>query len=145
MPSCRNSRVLVLVLALLLGAGAGCSSKRANLAPVKGAVTYRGDPLPNALVVFMPETPDMMPATGLTDSQGHFELTTFVQGDGASLGKHRVTVTARAPEKVNPDNPFSAVPGPPLIPTRYFNPETSGLTAEVKAGANTADFALTEK
>jgi len=32
-----------------------------------------------------------------------------------------------------------------LTPTKYTSPETSGLTAEVKPGGITADFALAER
>ena len=31
-----------------------------------------------------------------------------------------------------------------LIPSKYMAPETSGLTAEVKAQSNTIDFQLTD-
>ncbi len=145
MPRSRMFLVVVMVLPAVVG---GCSSKSDGLARVRGTVTYRDKPLPNALVVFMPVTPGALPASGLTDSNGRYELMTMVQGDGASVGKHRVTVTARGPDKERRGGApidltgSNTEPGEPLIPQKYFMPDTSGLTAEVKPGGITADFEL---
>ncbi|MBI3462238.1 MAG: carboxypeptidase regulatory-like domain-containing protein [Planctomycetes bacterium] len=139
----------VILLLLLVG---GCGGDSDGLAPVDGTIIYRGKPLPNARVVFMPETPGALPASGTTDDAGRYELMTSVPGDGARVGKHRVTVTARGPDKLLPANQLTTglpgsntAPGDPLIPPRYFMPNTSGLTAEVTAGGATVDFELTER
>jgi hypothetical protein len=126
---------------------AGCSSQSDGLAPVQGIVTYQGKPLENALVVFIPETPNLLPASDLTDGSGRYELMTKVPGDGASIGKHRVTVTARGPEKTSPGQEIGlpeikVEAGPLLIPARYSNPDSSGLTAEVKPEGAALDFEL---
>ena len=140
----------VLVLALVGAVCAGCgggNSHGLTLAPVSGVVTYRGQPLVDAQVVFLPETPGQLPAMGITDVQGKYELLTIVPGDGASLGKHRVTVTARqniaAP--AGPVVPGAGASGAALIPEKYFSFDTSGLTAEVKAEGTIADFALSDQ
>jgi hypothetical protein len=134
---------------LLPAIAGGCGSKNEDRAPVQGTVTYQGQPLANALVVFMPETPDKLPATGLTNASGRYQLMTMVAGDGASIGKHRVTITARAEEKKPPDGQLltglqgdAASEAAPLIPERYFMPDTSGLTAVVTDQGITADFEL---
>jgi len=142
----QRRRVLSVFAILLPIAVAGCGGKD-GLPSVRGTVTYNGKPLPNALVAFAPEAPGSFPASGLTDSNGRYELTTRVPGDGASLGKYRVAVTARGPEKERPPGAPGLTagttdPGDPLIPTKYFAFDTSGLTAEVKPGDNTADFDL---
>ncbi len=142
----RQSRMLLVVIVFLPAVVAGCR-KNDGLVPVRGTVTYRGNPLPNALVVFMPETPDVLPSSGLTDSNGRYELMTIVPGDGANVGKHRVTITARGPDKERRGAPVGLTgsntePGDPLIPIKYFMPDTSGLTADVKPGGITADFPL---
>jgi hypothetical protein len=144
----QSRRFLVLVL-LLATVAAGCGRKDGRV-PVRGTVTYRGQPLPNALVVFMPETPGVLPSSGLTDRNGRYQLMTTVPGDGAAVGKHRVTITARKPDKELKGGARSVTgsatePGAPLIPTKYFMPDTSGLTAEVKPGGITADFKLSDK
>jgi hypothetical protein len=58
-----------------------------------------GKPPPNAAVMFIPEDGSRV-ATGRTDSEGCFRLTTFKPGDGAFPGEHRVTVTAFVPNPV---------------------------------------------
>jgi hypothetical protein len=140
----RTLCLLLLAAAGLVGCGRG-----GGLAPVSGTVTYRGQPVPGASVAFIPETVGALPASGLTDNTGRYELMTTVPGDGVPPGKYLVAITARGPDKPLPPGEASvvvgdAVPGDPLIPERYFQPDTSGLTAEVPAGGTTADFTLTE-
>lgn len=141
-----QSRIIVAI-AMLLSAVAGCGKTDGSVS-VRGTVTYGGKPVPHAKVVFIPESPGVLPLSGLTDTNGHFVLTTAVPGDGASVGKYRVTIEARGPEKVRPpDAPGgvaagNAEPGEPLIPVQYFIPGMSGLSAEVKSGDNTFDFDL---
>jgi hypothetical protein len=134
---------------LLVG---GCGADPDALVPVEGTISYRGKPLPNAHVVFMPETAGMLPASGTTDDGGRYELMTSVPGDGARLGKYKVTVTARGPDKQLPANQLTTglpgsnvAPGDPLIPPRYFMPLTSGLTAEVTADGGPLNFELTDR
>ena len=142
----KPSRMFLVVVLLLLSGVGGCGRKN-NFVSVRGTVTYLGKPLPDALVVFMPETPGVLPASGLTDSNGRYALMTSVQGDGGSVGKHRVTVTARGPDKERPADEVGLTgsntePGDPLIPIKYFTPDTSGLEAEVTSGGITANFNL---
>jgi hypothetical protein len=141
-----------MVLLSLLTATAGCGSDDGpTLARVQGTVKHDNKPLANALVVFLPETPGALSASGTTDNEGYYQLMTRSPGDGVLIGKHRVTVMARGPDQKLPEdqNPTGLpggnfVPGDPLIPEKYFSPETSGLTAEVKSGKNTLDFELTK-
>lgn len=59
--------------------------------PVEGVVTFEGKPLTNAKVVF--NTPDGSGiATGQTDAQGKFQLSTYDPGDGAFPGNYVVTI-----------------------------------------------------
>jgi hypothetical protein len=135
----RPQSLLLLLLSLGLGCGAGES---ANLAPAGGVITYRGKPLPDVNVVFMPRSG--APATGLTDSEGRFELMTLDQ-PGAVVGAHQVTIT---PNQGPIEMPL---PGQPpakpksAVPQKYTRAETSGLTAEVKAGeGNQFEFDLAD-
>lgn len=145
-------KLLQIVLAALPACLGGCGSKSEGpeLATVSGTVKYKGQPLENAQVVFLPETAGAPSASGTTDKSGYYQLMTRIPGDGAILGKHRVTVTARGPSKPLPPGqsvsgmPDDAEPGDPLIPEKYFLPDTSELTGEVKSGKNTIDFELAE-
>jgi hypothetical protein len=145
---------MLIVVIALAGAMSGCgtNSGALTLARVSGTVTYKGQPVKNATVVFLPDQQGVRLASGRTDDKGRFELMTEVPGDGVVLGKHRVSITAREPDPALTQEQQSTlllsgqgVPqGKPLIPVKYFNFETSGLAAEVKSGANTSNFDLKE-
>ncbi len=133
----RVESILTLVAVLAFVTAVGCGSN--DLAGVRGSVSYRGKPLEHGRVGFHPE--EGRPAFGDIASDGTFTLTTLSPNDGASIGNHRVTIHSDRP--ADPDDAFSDRIA--LIPTRYQKPETSGLTAEVKAGVtNTFRFELTD-
>jgi hypothetical protein len=90
-----------MTLALL----SGCS--QSSLAPVHGRVTCQGQPVPQAGVIFSPmpkaegDREGGKAGAGSTDADGRFVITTYKSGDGALIGKHRVSIvldnTAKAP------------------------------------------------
>jgi hypothetical protein len=99
-------------------------------------------------VTFAPETGERV-ASGRTDSDGRFTLGTFSASDGAIIGKHRVSIKAHGPARdpkpgEGSGMPGDKVPGDPIIPTKYFAPDTSGLTHEVKRGRNFVELELKE-
>src|SRR4051794_18550874 len=69
----------------LLAACAGCGAKGAgtlpNLIPVKGKVTFKGQPLTKGTVHFEPDDYGG-PAAGQLQADGSFVLTTAKEGDG---------------------------------------------------------------
>jgi hypothetical protein len=138
---------LVLWTWPLLVIGIGCSGGSANMAQVTGSVTYRGQPLPDAQVSFAPADGGPI-ATGRTDSSGKFRLGTLAADDGARVGKHRISIVARGPDRpprageTGSGMPGESMPGDPLIPAKYFSAETSGLEREVVRGSNDFSIAL---
>ena len=128
---------------------AGCSDGTTARGAVSGRVTYRDKPVPNAAVTFSPADGSRT-ATGRTDDDGNFTLGTFTANDGAAVGKHRVSIIANGPDRPprpgesGSGMPGEMMPGDPLIPKKYFTPETSGLTHEVVKGQNTVDLKLTD-
>ena len=79
---------------------------------------------------------------GIIGTDGRFSLTAFEPGDGALVGFHKVVIIC---EEDMPAFDPKLPPPPPksLIPVRYTDGNTSGLTAEVKsAGKNDFTFAL---
>ena len=110
-------------------------------AAVNGKVTYKGKPVPQGTVTFIPEGGGPSATGEIKD--GAFTMTTYSSRDGAILGKHKVVIVAmedmegRLPEERTP------LP-PPLIPTKYTSPATSPLTTEVKDGDNSPVFDLTD-
>lgn len=130
--------VLIWCLAVLL---AGCGPtpppgpERLPTVPAAGTVTYQGNPLANASLSFQ-HSDGVVAATGKSDDQGRFTLSTYGANDGAPVGTYNVTVAVSAVEEIEPG---VLAPEPeggfrPAIPTKYANPATSGLTAEIPEG-----------
>ena len=116
----------------------GCGHDGPQRAPVIGTITFDGKPLAKANVVFAPESGERS-ASGITDAEGHFQLGTLSINDGAIVGNHQVTITLRGPRRLPPEGTPGrglpggpSFPGLPLIPERYFNVDTSELTAVVE-------------
>ncbi|MGN6133876.1 MAG: hypothetical protein ACTHOU_05210 [Aureliella sp.] len=137
---------------LCLGGCAGGSSENPDWpkrAKASGTVSYKGKPVEGAEVTFT-NTQSKSAATGKTDGQGHFALTTFVSGDGAVPGPQivtvrRVDVIDKTPEGV--DLSAGGTAPPPeihwIIPERFSIATKSGLTADVtEAGPNEFSFDL---
>lgn len=91
---------VAIACALLTGCGGG------NVVAVSGTLTYKGQPVTNAIIHFVPETG--RPSMGETDASGRFTLTYDPQTKGAELGKHRVFVMHNAAADANLPG---AVPG----------------------------------
>jgi hypothetical protein len=79
---------------------AGCGAKPI---PTKGVVLFDDRPLPNATVQFHSQEPGGHDATGYTNAQGAFELTTNRLGDGAFPGSYKITVRYSEEVEVSPD------------------------------------------
>lgn len=111
-----------LTAALLVSIGVcGCG---ARYYPVSGEVVFKdGTPLRGGLVFFHAVDEHVKTsAQGEIQSDGTFQLTTAVKGDGVPEGRYRVTVTPPLPLK----REGKGQP-PPQIDPRYENPDTSGL------------------
>ncbi len=112
----------VLLAAILLGPSWGCGggTDRPALSetiPVKGTVTYKGQPLTGGTVEFEPRNAGRN-ARGAIRPDGTFVLSTSKDGDGAVEDLHRVSVLAGPGDKV-------------ALPGKYAQPQTSGLKADV--------------
>jgi hypothetical protein len=135
------------ILTLLVGNLVGCGGG-GNVGSVSGEIKYKGKPIPNADVTFSPESSEGKLASGRTDANGKYSLAMPTNGAGAQVGKYRVHIIARGPDRpakpgeVQTGMPGETMPGDPLIPQKYFAPDSSGLTFEVKSGSNTANFDL---
>jgi hypothetical protein len=100
----------------------GCSGD-SNMGAVTGRVTYGGKPLGLAQVEFTPEGSGRS-STGLTDTDGDYELKYTLNEKGAQVGRHKVRIVVMPP------------PGsPPINIPAEFGRE-SKLEFEVKPGAN---------
>jgi hypothetical protein len=131
-----------ICLAALLG---GCGSG-VKLSPVTGTVKYKGSTVEGAVVAFRSEEKKAKTiATGTTDAQGRFELTTYQAGKGAAVGKYKVTVTKFTTPGSGggggtSDMKAAFTQKTPVerneLPTKYADPARTPLEFPVAAGKN---------
>jgi hypothetical protein len=138
----------------------GCSnSSRPATYPVTGTVTMQGKPLAGAVITFVPTGTDGEAASAVTDSDGKYALTTRQAGDGARPGEYRVKVSKQELAAVDPSKMVknlsieeeqkiyveSKKPPPPaksLVPSKYQDESTSGLSHTVPQGSSTFDIEI---
>jgi hypothetical protein len=132
-------RASVLNLWLLFVVGGTACSRQAALHPVQGKVLFKGKPLANATVRFVPETEKKTEADiplGDTQADGTFVLQTG-EREGAPVGKYKVTVVLLEASKAKPDSMSMSEPEKvDRFRGAYANPTTTALSAEIKDGPN---------
>jgi hypothetical protein len=156
------------VISLLIAGcclAAGCSgSDRPEVAPVRGQVTYQGQPVAGAMVSFLCQGAPRL-ATATTDESGNYALTTFEPNDGAIIGSHVVTVkkdpagldalppgvsadakiTAKSTEAAVQQNMVMMEKAEKLkspLPPKFADMRTSDLRKEVVEGDNVINLEL---
>ncbi len=117
----------IMLLMLIVGCG-GAGVADPKLVPVQGKVTLDGQPLPNAIVTFIPDKGP--PSGAITDAEGKYEMRFKSGAHGAVVGTHSVTIST--------DMDGTGAAGAEKVHARY-NKETN-LMAEVKPGPNTHNF-----
>lgn len=133
-------RFFAMSLLLMLAVGCG-GGNPLGLAPVSGRVTLDGTPLADATVSFIPD--QGRPASGTTDAEGRFQLTTLTPGDGVLSGDHKVTVMKYADHDLE-KNPYAKLVS--LVPIQYVELKTTPLKVNVpKSGDQNLEITLTKK
>jgi hypothetical protein len=104
-----NRGALTVAFAALFASGCSGSGSSLKVVPVKGKVTYRGQPLVGASVSFNPvDRTNGRVAGGQTDANGNYTLATLEGGtkiaQGALLGDYKVIVVKT---KKSPDAEFA--------------------------------------
>lgn len=138
----------------------GCSGDESGLGrryKVTGKIMYKGAPVSKGTVSFAPTKP--APPEGRAASSeitdGNYSLQTTGDNDGALPGEYKVSIVAldidlksaaANPEGIihqgDPAHQKAIKGGKSLIPTKYNLPDTSNLTATVKAESNQINFDL---
>ena len=153
---CMRNRIAIssCLMAVVLFAMTGCE----NRTQVTGTVLMDGQPVADAAVSFHGEGPA---SVGTTDSEGKFVLK-FKGEDLIPPGSYNVSIMKferdAAAEGKTMEAGAGAAAGVPLpgfltggpmkqpknlLPKKYQDPKSSGLTAEVKRGMDPLEFTLT--
>jgi hypothetical protein len=118
---------------------------------VEGSVTFDGQPLTNALVVFHPVNDTGIAASGTTNERGIFRLTSLRGGTknaGTVTGEYRVSISRDKdePSSFREEKNLGGIAKIPifesLIPLKYNDPAKSGLTVTVEKKKNQFQFSL---
>ena len=164
-------RIILRLFALVSGCSLiilGCSGDEyGKRYPVRGTVTYKGEPVEAGKISFVPKDPNGRGATG-TIENGAFTLTTIDRNDGAFPGEYRVLIDTRQVDQAKAqalakerakdqgldEGVIQMVPqdiqaqllreAGSDIPGKYQIPETSDLDAVVEEESNTFEFVLTD-
>lgn len=136
---CKPSILLGFGLLLaLLTAGCGDDSggelEQVTPYPVTGKVLLpSGEPLTEGRITFVPVGENGRQAIGMIQPDGSFTLTTINEGDGAGPGEYQVRIVSTL-SKPGPRKTSVAV-----VPQKYEDESSSGITATVKPEPNTLE------
>ena len=141
--SIRPMALLLLVVAI----GCGSGSSGPVTYPVTGKVTLGGAPIADAAVSFVPLSPDIGIGSGTahTGPDGAFSVETqFDLGksskEGLPAGDYRISIIKLEHQA---GEPSLSKPPKNTLPQKYASPETSNLSASIKAdGENFVELVL---
>ena len=117
-----------LAMVSLSGCGETSSTYTGALIPVKGKVTFKGQPLINGTVSFEPEDAGRE-TQGDIKPDGTYEMSTYKAGDGIVPGLYRVGISGKPK-------------GGKAIPAKYRSASSSKLEADVSSDKNEFNFDL---
>lgn len=143
--------IALFALILLATLTLGCGSSGPAMELVSGKISKQdGKPCDNALVVFHPQDPKRLndpKPFAKTDSQGAFQLTTQIEGDGALIGNYGVTIVWHGVEKQTKLSLSGEGQGSSVdkLNGKYANPNKPLFSVEVKEGTeNRFDLTVEE-
>lgn len=117
-------------LAVILVGAVGCGSDNGlDLAPVRGTVTFMGEPIRNGTIMFVPDDSKGTTgpqAIGTITKDGSYILSSESSGDGAVVGFHKVGILGLEETPVSE----KAMPTPEEDPLKFLEAKTqAGLEA----------------
>jgi hypothetical protein len=129
-------RTVCLILAL---AALGCG--RSATSPVAGVVLLDGKPMADVAVLFVPQSGSGHDATGQTDQNGEFTMSTFKAGDGVIPGEYKVVLSplgavettqySSAEEAMEAASKAPPKSSPPPFPQQYTRADQTPLRQTV--------------
>lgn len=151
----RNCIALTLVGLCLVIAPYGCvvEEEPTGYLSIAGRVTYRGQPVKNGTINFLPIRGSGATASGRISNGAVSNVTTRRPGDGIMEGRYQVTIiafeegrTEQREDRFNGPTPGEvaelATNTKVLIPLKYSSLHESDLTINVSADNSTFEFDL---
>ena len=132
----RAALVLAVLLPMVSGCGRGDGIERVTMA---GSVTFRGQPVAEGQIRFIPKAGTAAPLTIEKVAAGRYATET---SGGVPVGKHRVEILAWNPNEPAPSGP-GAPPRRQLLPAKYNTQSQLEITLEPGQGQLNKDFDLT--
>ena len=132
--------VILSVVGLSVVGLVGCSGSDGlpDMVPIRGKVTFDGKPMREGTVIYSPrERGQGRQASGGIQPDGSFVLTTLKKADGVKKGDYQIAIYAMEPHPGEPKSraEVEAMGGKIkrgfVIPEKYTNPATSGLSDTV--------------
>jgi hypothetical protein len=148
--------IALVQIALMMGCDSDTNPKTYK---VSGIISLKGQPVEKATLVFIPKGENGNPATAVSSKDGRYELTTFNAADGAVPGEYSIKISKLEykEERTSTENVYAnseeesvnyklseSAGAPPknLLPAKYANPMTSGLTYTVPEANSSFDIDL---
>jgi hypothetical protein len=139
-------RRLALLSTATLVFGFGCwAGNGLNLAKVRGKVTYKGEPIKNGTVFFMPDESKGTvgpPAVGSITSNGTYIMSTESAGDGVIVGSHKVGITGVEEKPIGSGSP---APTPESDPQGYMKAKAKDAAAARSVVVKKAEETFTDR
>jgi hypothetical protein len=134
-----------VLLAAALASVSGCGAANGlNLAKVSGKVMYKGEPVKNGTVFFMPDEAKGTigpPAVGSITSNGSYVMSTESAGDGVIVGHHKVGITGVEPAPVSSQAEYD----PEEDPGGYMKAKSKAAAQARKGGSTKTEELFTDK
>ena len=131
---------------------AGCQGGDGNFPRtemVEGTVLLDGTPIPKAGITFIPSGSEGEIASGFSDENGNFTISSQngAPGKGAMTGGYRVTVShpeiTYTPSPTNPET--GTTTAKELLPSVYQDKEKTPLNVSIQKGKNVVKLELTKQ
>ncbi|MEW4565904.1 hypothetical protein AB1K70_25535 [Bremerella sp. JC770] len=149
MKSAKLLKSLVIALALTVFV-VGCEGEYIETIPVQGTVTLNDEPVENASVAFVPQSPGGQPAYSNTTSDGTYNLQTLLgaPGAGTTAGDYAVVITKSVLQETGrtikdpvSGQSYPETRGKEVMPRAYTKASTTPFKVTVSEGQeNVFDF-----
>jgi hypothetical protein len=136
-----------LFASLLIGCQEGSKFPRTEM--VEGTILLDGVPIPKASITFLPSGGGGEIASGFSDEQGRFTISSQngAPGQGALIGEYRVTVSqVEVTYTPSPSDPEAGTTtAKELLPAIYRDKEKTPLNVSIQQGKNKVTLELTKQ